>query len=498
MPSVIWDQRTRLALIWCEWIALALGIFVTVFVSGGANPILLAAAAIAATYVLGSTVIPVEWFRRPLILDGAVVVGVVLTMLAVTLTGSADSPYVLLAITPTLWAGFFGGARPAFSAALLASGMLWLIELSEEAGNLPGVLLISGIQLLMAITITQVRRLLGEVQSRDQAIEQEQIASSRRISQLQNAHDLLARLSELTANQETNPIKLGTTALESLVGRYPATAAAAAISSTKGPVLVARVGLEPPNPHRVTLPLKAGGKETGWVMLATQQPFSRAEIHELEDSLRPLALAFSNVLLLQEIAGKAISEERTRIARDLHDDLGPSLASLGLSLDLAMVQNPPTGPLGEQLSHLRRSVSYLVDDIRRTVADLRSEPEPSLINTLQQSTASLSGGPDVIVSIDERRPPRPSVAQELAAITSEAVRNATNHAEASRILVGGVVDFDRGWLTIHDDGVGFDPQAVGDGHYGIIGMRERAQKIGAQLAINGGNDGTTVSIEWGP
>ena len=340
MLPVIWDRRTRLALIWCEWIALVLAIFATVAVAGGAPPIVLAAAGIAGIYVLGSTMAPIEWFRRPLILDGAVVAGVLLTMLAVTLTGSADSPYLLLAITPTLWAGFFGGARPAFSAALLASGMLWLIELSEEATDVPGILLVAGIQLLIAITITQVRRLLGEVQFRNQAMEKEQVAAARRISQLENAHDLLARLSELTANQETNPIKLGTAALESVTRRYPGTAAAAAISSDRGPVLVARVGVEPPNPHRVTLPLHAGGKESGWVMLASPQALGRADLLELEETLKPLALAFSNVLLLQQIAGKAISEERTRIARDLHDDLGPSLASLGLGLDLAMVQNP--------------------------------------------------------------------------------------------------------------------------------------------------------------
>jgi signal transduction histidine kinase len=219
---------------------------------------------------------------------------------------------------------------------------------------------------------------------------------------------------------------------------------------------------------------------------------------ELEEYLRPLALAFSNVLLLQEIAGKAISEERIRIARELHDDVGPSLASLGLGLDLAMVQHPPSGPLGEQLTQLRRSVSYLVDDIRRTVADLRSEPEQSLTNALHQSAALLPQYPEVVVSIDERRPPRPSVAQELAAIVNEAIRNASNHAEANRILVGGVVDFDRGWLTIHDDGRGFDQSVVADGHYGIVGMRERAQKVGGLLAIDTGASGTTVSIEWGP
>jgi signal transduction histidine kinase len=53
-------------------------------------------------------------------------------------------------------------------------------------------------------------------------------------------------------------------------------------------------------------------------------------------------------------------------------------------------------------------------------------------------------------------------------------------------------------LTIHDDGRGFDQSVVADGHYGIVGMRERAQKVGGLLAIDTGTNGTTVSIEWGP
>jgi signal transduction histidine kinase len=497
MLPVIWDRRTRLALIWSEWIALALGIFGTVSVSGPTS-VVLGAAGVAGIYVLGSTVIPVEWFRRPLVLDGAVVVGVLLTMLAVTLTGNADSPYLLLAITPTLWAGFFGGTRPAFSAALLASGMLWLIELSDEPSDTPGILLVVGIQLLMAITITQVRRLLGEVQSRNVAMEKEQVAAARRITQLEDAHDLLSRLSELTAQQETNPIRLGSIALESITARFPGTAAAVAISSERGPVLVARAGTEPPNPQRATIPLRAGGRETGWVMLASIGGLNRAEMMELDEILKPLALGFSNALLLQEIAGKAISQERTRIARDLHDDLGPSLATLGLGLDLAMVENSAVGPLGERLGQLRRSVSYLVDDIRRTVADLRSEPEPSLTNSLHHSASGLSTHPPITISIDERRPPRPTIAQELAAIAAEALRNASRHSEANQITVGGVVDFDRGWITVHDDGRGFEPTQITEGHYGVLGMRERAAKVGAKLAIDGSNGGTTVSIEWGP
>jgi signal transduction histidine kinase len=231
-------------------------------------------------------------------------------------------------------------------------------------------------------------------------------------------------------------------------------------------------------------------------MLAAPRVLSQTEIDGIEQSLRPLALAFSNAQLLQGIARKAISEERSRIARELHDELGPSLASLGLGIDLAMVQNPPDQPLADQLTHLRRSVSFLVDDIRKTVADLRAEPEPSLSTALTEQVGKIAPQPDVAVDVEERRPPRPSIAQELTAIVTEAIRNAAKHANAGAITVRGVVDFDRGWITISDDGQGFDPSKQPDGHYGLVGMKERAAKIGGTLDVKSGQAGTTISIEW--
>jgi two-component system sensor histidine kinase DegS len=202
--------------------------------------------------------------------------------------------------------------------------------------------------------------------------------------------------------------------------------------------------------------------------------------------------------MLQNIAARAISEERVRIARDLHDDLGPSLASLGLSLDLTLVQHPLDEPVAEQLTHLRTSVAYLVDDIRRTVADLRAEPEPSLVNLLNGIKAGLAPQPEVVIELDERRPPRPSVSQEVAAISNEAIRNAVTHADATHIRISGIVDFDRGWISIADNGKGFDPNAIPDGHYGLTGMNERARKIGGDLKVASGPAGTTVAVEWGP
>ena len=327
-------------MVWAQWIALAVAIFASFAAEQGVTPLGLGAAGMGGIFVLGSTMTPLPWLKKPLVLDGAVMAGVILTMIAVTLTGSADSPYLLLAITPTLWAGFFGGARPAFSAALLASGLLFLVELGEEIIDIPGVLLVAGIQLLMAVTITQIRRLLGEIQTRSSQMESQQLVATRRIKELENAHDLLGRLAEVTAGQDVNPISLATAALEELIDNRPGVAAAAAIDSPRGPVLVARVGTEPPNPSRNTLPLVAGGKETGWVMLATPHPMSNSGVIEVTERLRPLALAFSNILLLQSISARAINEERTRIARDLHDDLGPSLASLGLSLDMTLLNHP--------------------------------------------------------------------------------------------------------------------------------------------------------------
>jgi signal transduction histidine kinase len=233
-------------------------------------------------------------------------------------------------------------------------------------------------------------------------------------------------------------------------------------------------------------------------MLATPHSMSNAEVTEVSESLHPLALAFSNILLLQSIAARAINEERARIARDLHDDLGPSLASLGLSLDMTLLNHPLEGPVADQITQLRRSVSYLVDDIRKTVADLRAEPEPSLINLLKEAVAEHSENLAIEVSLEERRPPRPSVANELAAIANEAIRNAINHSGAGEIRVSGFVDFDRGWISILDNGSGFDPGSVPDGRYGLVGMRERARKIGGGLRVRSGRDGTEISVDWSP
>jgi signal transduction histidine kinase len=306
----------------------------------------------------------------------------------------------------------------------------------------------------------------------------------------------LTRLADVTAGDELNAIALGETAVESLIATRPGSAAAAAIAGEKGPVIVARHGHEPPDPHLANIPLRIGGRDVGWVIISAPTPFTDDELEDFEASLQPLALAFANVKLLQTIVGRAISHERSRIARELHDELGPSLASLGLALDLAMVEHPAEPGLAGRLTELRSNVAELVNDVRLTVSDLRALPSDSLVTALRQEALRAGNGPELRIDIDERRPPRPSMAAEVRAILSEAVRNAVRHADATTVSIAGFVDFDRGRLTVRDDGHGFDVDGISRGHFGLVGMQERAVQIGASLTVESTTTGTEVKIEW--
>ena len=182
----------------------------------------------------------------------------------------------------------------------------------------------------------------------------------------------------------------------------------------------------------------------------------------------------------------------------MHDDIGPSLASLGLALDLAGMQMARDPELVADLKVLRSNVTKLVEDVRAKVADLRSTPGPTLTARVLQATAAFNGNPQIVVDIDERRPPRPALIGDLTSIVTEAMRNAHAHSGASTILISGQVHRDWGSCQVRDDGKGFDPEYEPDGHFGLLGMRERAEKLGASIDFESESGrGTTVTIEWG-
>jgi ligand-binding sensor domain-containing protein len=189
----------------------------------------------------------------------------------------------------------------------------------------------------------------------------------------------------------------------------------------------------------------------------------------------------------------AVLAERTRIAREIHDNLAQEMS--GISVQLEVVAR--TMPLGADaartnLDRARRQVRHGIAEARRYVWDLRS---PALENNdlptaLSETARRLTNETAIQAQVEVNgtfRPLAQLVEDNLLRIGQEAMNNAVKHAEAQRIFVNLVFDARRVQLIVRDDGCGFDNQAAGngqDGHFGLIGMRERAEQIGGTLSIH--------------
>lgn len=200
-----------------------------------------------------------------------------------------------------------------------------------------------------------------------------------------------------------------------------------------------------------------------------------------------------------KIAHQATLDERQRIAREFHDTLEQELAGLSLRLDAAT-----TRPLEDKARSLletsRSLVSRIQSEARNLVSDLReTEHPPSLPEALQALAERTRDHLAVVVDVQPPIPPIPGpVSHHLRMIAQEAVTNVLKHAKATEITLHLSATAEVLTLRIADNGQGFSPGTATTGqpgHFGCMGIRERAIKIGAEAEWESEpGKGTVVSV----
>jgi ligand-binding sensor domain-containing protein/two-component sensor histidine kinase len=201
----------------------------------------------------------------------------------------------------------------------------------------------------------------------------------------------------------------------------------------------------------------------------------------------------------------AVLGERNRIAREIHDTLAQNLAGIALQLDSINMQSPdiPSG-LRQRLDQACNLVRYSLSEARRAVSDLRSDEleRRELATALPEIAERMTSSAALDAHVQVLGTPRRMNAmteKNLLRIFQEAMANAVKHADARTIDVELRYGLDCLALSVRDDGSGFDTEKViplGVGHYGLTGMRERAERIGGRLTLKSKiGQGTELLVE---
>jgi ligand-binding sensor domain-containing protein len=199
-----------------------------------------------------------------------------------------------------------------------------------------------------------------------------------------------------------------------------------------------------------------------------------------------------------------VLEERARLAREIHDTLAQGFVGISSQLDaVAMCMPDETTPARKFLDMARRMARHSLTEARRAVMDLRSAAleNQDLAAAIQSGTRQWTAGSGVEVEVDvdgSRAEIPEEMEQHLLRITQEAVANVLKHAGATRIWIKLHMEARKLYLRIKDDGRGFDQDGVFStlgGHFGLIGMRERAERLGGELRLaSHPGEGTEVEV----
>jgi signal transduction histidine kinase len=242
------------------------------------------------------------------------------------------------------------------------------------------------------------------------------------------------------------------------------------------------------------LPLRVGDHVFGAVVLGVGATLDAEQLQTAQVQTDEQAIRLETALLVEDVRSLATTEERNRVARDIHDGVAQRIVSLGYLVDdVAALCDDPASRQGAE--DLRNEVTRLISELRFSVFDLRHDvgEAGSLSGALSEYVRELSTHSNLRVhlTLDERgvRLTRRHES-ELLRIAQEAVGNVHKHARAINVWVSLTVNGTDVRLVVEDDGIGGASPRTG--HYGLHTMRERAERIGADLEVCPRRDGGTV------
>ncbi|MEX2293194.1 MAG: GAF domain-containing sensor histidine kinase [Acidimicrobiales bacterium] len=489
---------------------------------------------VAATVLLAHTVVRTV---RPLRYGGAVASNLLLvlaeaaaTVVALTATGYWESPFAFSMLTAVAVAGFargFGFGTRIAVAVILAVGGAWSLEPGFTTDEARIALQWSIEILLVAVVAGYAQHISGEAERR-------QSAALDRVGRLSDANSLLFQLHQvaqtLPASLDLDEVLDATCAQLSDLFDYDALAIVLRDDTDqqwhtvrreggRPPATMSTAELPPPLARSIRLrhlvaehnllaeggPGLAGSAGSGLYMVlpargsvigvvsiehAQAHHFLPRDLELLAGFAEPVALAIDNARWFARLRTVGADEERTRIARDLHDRIGQSLAYLAFELD-RIVKNSGSRDeaVASALDRLRGDVRGVIGEVRDTLYDLRTDVTETqgLSVTLEAFLSRVGGRSGLVVNLRAQDTGRLPILQEreMWRIAQEAITNVERHAKATQVSVTWQSDGRQASLEVADDGIGFPSGNAGRlDSYGILGMRERAASIGATLTFD--------------
>ncbi len=220
---------------------------------------------------------------------------------------------------------------------------------------------------------------------------------------------------------------------------------------------------------------------------------SLRELHEYRKRERAgeqLRVSHGELRALTNYLQKVREEERTRIALQVHDDLGQALT--GLKLDLSWIAGKLAGE--RELLRKIRAMSAHIDDTINTVRRIATDLRPGVLDSLGLVAAIEWQGADfqrrtgIPCQVHNELPEAPFYPEFTTVcfrIFQETLTNIIRHARASKVEVRFTRDEDNVVLVVHDNGCGISEKAINSPSIGLLGMKERAAQIGGSLDFYG-------------